>query len=297
VTIYTPARLPDDQRERIKVLLAPVAGVDDVRFVVTEQETLYASPDAIPLPASDLFEPVLADPKEPHFYTSYRWYDIPGDTVRMAAVGFGERFGFIRQPGDKPGDGWQLSIAGGVLAQFNLDAPSADLVNADYIIGLPITYRRGPLSARLRVYHQSSHLGDEFLLNNQPERINLSYESIEFIGSYDYRNWRVYGGGEYIFHREPNDLKPGVLHTGIEYLGPLQMWKIGRVVAGIDLKNYEHHDWNTDFSINIGVEFGRRHLEQRRVRVLFETFKGFAPHGQFYEDKIDYAGVRVVFGF
>ena len=78
--------------------------------------------------------------------------------------------------------GFQISISGSVFAQFDLDVNSYDLLNADYIVGIPITMRTGAFSARLRLYHQSSHLGDEFLLREEDPtfvRENISYESAE----------------------------------------------------------------------------------------------------------------------
>jgi len=58
-----------------------------------------------------------------------------------------------------------VSLFGAVFAQFNLDTPSFDLLNADYLVGPELTLRHGRWSGRVRFYHQSSHLGDEFLLN------------------------------------------------------------------------------------------------------------------------------------
>ena len=45
---------------------------------------------------------------------------------------------------------------GGVLAQFDLAATSFDLINADYVIGIPLTFRRGGFSGRARFYHLTS---------------------------------------------------------------------------------------------------------------------------------------------
>src|SRR6185295_7497258 len=131
-------------------------------------------------PAGDLFAAPLADQKQPRFHTTWqRWHTGTG-TFDIASVGFGENFGLVRWPRGHPGDGWQLGISGSVFAIFNLDTPSLDLLNADYLVGFPISYRSGDWSARLRLYHQSSHLGDEFLLqtdDTQPvpvaPRINL----------------------------------------------------------------------------------------------------------------------------
>ena len=55
-------------------------------------------------------------------------------------------------------------LVGNVYAQFDLNRPSYDLINADYLIGLPLTFRFDRFSGRARLYHQSSHLGDEFVL-------------------------------------------------------------------------------------------------------------------------------------
>src|SRR2546428_12899020 len=143
-------------------------------------------------PAGDLFAPPLADQKQPRFHTTWqRWHTAPG-TFDLASGGFGEGFGLLRWPRGHAGDGWQLGISGAVSAIFNLDTSSMDLLNADYYVGFPVSYRGGGWSARLRLFHQSSHLGDEFLLQPQDvqpvplvQRINLSYEAVEMLGSYE----------------------------------------------------------------------------------------------------------------
>lgn len=258
---------------------------------------LGLAPGSVPFPTGDLFLPLLADPKQPQFFVSLRRYHTPTDDALVGAVGYGETFGVYRRRGRNPGDGLQLSIAGGLFAQFNLDAPSDDLVNADYTIGLPVTWRNGDTSARLRIYHQSSHLGDEFLLRAQPERVNLSFESIEAIGSQRWGPWRVYFGGEYLFHREPSDLKPANAHGGLEYYGTRPVWKDGRLVAGLDLKSWEEHEWSVNSSFKGGLEFGAPQPGRRRLRLMAELYHGFAPHGQFYEDKLDYYGAGLYLGF
>jgi len=267
----------------------------------TTREEIYSflglSPDTVPFPVGDLFWPLLADPKQPQFFVSYRYYNTPAENANVAAVGYGETFGLARRAGKRPGDGLQLSITGGLFAQFNLDAPSHDLINADYTIGAQLTYRNGRDAARLRVYHQSSHLGDEFLLRAQPERINLSFESLELMYSRDWLPWRFYAGGEYLFHRDPADLKPAAFHGGVEFHGERPVWKSGRWVGGIDIKSWEEHDWAADVSAKFGLAFGAAHPGRRRLRVMLEGYKGYAPHGQFYDERISYAGVGIYLGF
>ena len=275
----------------------PVRGSDE-EVPVGEQvySTLGLTPDTVPFPTGELFQPLLADPKQPQFFVSFREYDTPTDETTVAAVGYGETFGLYRRAGQHAGDGLQISISGGLFAQFDLDAPSADLVNADYNIGLPVTWRDGPLSARLRLYHQSSHLGDEFLLRAQPERVNLSFESLELLGSYEWRFLRGYAGGEYLLHREPDDLDRAAAHYGLELRTGYSLFG-GRPIAGLDVKRWQEHDWSSDYSLKAGLEYGAGRPGLRRLRVMAEYYDGYAPHGQFYEDPIDYYGFGIYLGF
>ncbi|KAA3628852.1 MAG: DUF1207 domain-containing protein [Proteobacteria bacterium] len=264
---------------------------------VTVAETLGVGPESVALPAGDPFWPLIADPKEPRFFVSVRRYTTRADTVNIAAVGYGESFGLYRKEGIRRGDALQVSVAGGLLAQFNLDAPSFDLINADYMIGLPITYRRGDFSMRLRLYHQSSHLGDEFLLNTNPDRVNLSYEALEAVFSYDWNQWRGYAGGEYLVHREPADLEPAMLHLGAEYRGVKPVLGSGRWIGGLDMKSYEEHDWSVSTSLKVGWEFGKGGPGRRNLRWLWEAYNGFSPHGQFYNNRLRYFGTGIYLGF
>ena len=249
-------------------------------------------------PTGDLFRPLIADPKQPQFFVSLNRFRSSGELYTLASVGFGETFGLYRFFGSREGDGLQLSVEGALFAQFNMDTPSYNLLNADYTIGIPVTYRHGDNSLRFRIYHQSSHLGDELLLSaNPPDRVNLSYEAIELIYSREWRGWRVYGGGEYLIHKEPADLKPMSAHWGIEYRSIEPLFFNGRPIVGVDMKSLEEHNWAIDTSVKAGLEFGHPNPGQRRLRVMAEWYKGFDPRGQFYINKIEYYGMGVSLGF
>ncbi|MDO8282584.1 MAG: DUF1207 domain-containing protein [Thermodesulfovibrionia bacterium] len=249
-------------------------------------------------PTGDLFLPLLADPKQLRFFVSIYNFKSPGVRYNMASVGFGETFGMYRLFGSRERDGMQVGVEGALFAQFNMDTPSHDLINTDYTIGIPVTYRHGDNSLRFRIYHQSSHLGDEFLQSvNPPERINLTYEALELIYSREWSGWRVYGGGEYLIHKEPADLKPMSAHWGIEYRGNEPLLWNGRPVGGVDLKSFEDHNWAIDTSVKAGLEFGHPNPGQRRLRLMAEWYKGFNPRGQFYNNKVAYYGMGVSLGF
>jgi Protein of unknown function (DUF1207) len=224
-----------------------------------------------------------------------------------ASVGIGDQFGLGRWSGKQPGDGVQLSLTGAVFAQFDLGTSSYDLLNADYIIGLPLTIRRGRGSMRIRVYHQSSHLGDEYLLREPPnrrDRENLSFESVDLLLSMDMGALRFYGGGEQLVNREPADLASTVAHAGIEFrpmtwVIPLKSLGGFRFLAGLDAKTSDEHDWKPSISARAGLEYDRKKggdLPGRRWALLAEYYEGPSPYGQFFRERVQYAGLGVHFG-
>ena len=250
------------------------------------------------LPEGDLFKPLIADPKEPRFYLSYRMFRFNSVKIHGAVGGYGEIFGLYRHTDDTGGYSWQANFGGGAHAQFDLHEPSLDLVNTDYTIGFPFSFRKGRASYRLALYHQSSHLGDEFLLHNTVQRIELSFEALELLASYEWKKWRMYYGGEYIVHQGPTDIKPASLQGGVEFYGTRRVVG-GRMVGGWDLKSDQEHDWTLNSSIKVGLQFDSSESNGRYIRVLAEGYKGFSPYGQFYTDKsrMTYAGIGIALGF
>lgn len=292
-------QLDTRQQADIDAAQSALAGVNGVRQVRLVQPIQAAEPVAGRwFPTPELFRPSLADPKEPRFFVSPRHYDTDSETVWLVEVGYGADFPVYGEI-DTAGNGWNVGISGGLFGLFNLEAESFDLINADYTVGFPLTWRHGKTSGRLRLYHQSSHLGDEFILNAAPERINLSFESLEALLAYDFGPFRIYGGGEVLLHREPADLDRLMAHAGVEYFSaqpaPLLPGLRGRPFIGLDIKSYQEHIWNLDSSLRAGLQFDTSRSDYY-LRLLIEGFHGNSPHGQFYPDRISYVGLGVLFG-
>ena len=250
------------------------------------------------LPDGHVFRSLIADPRWPHFAASYQYYLNDPKLGDVAAVSFGESFTLYR---DKLGTGsWEAGFQGGVFAFFDLDAESKDLINADYMAAVTVAYRLDHFSALGRLFHQSSHLGDEFLLSNRVKnRVNLSYEGVDLRLSYDFFDdaLRVYGGEGYLFDVEPARLKPWSLQSGVEFRSP---WPgpgaMFRPIAAVDLQYRQENDWHVDLSARAGIEF-QGVLAGRNLQLLLEYFRGHSPNGQFYTDKIDYIGLGLHFNF
>jgi hypothetical protein len=255
----------------------------------------------VAFPQDQIFCPLIADPKEPRSFVSwlrgtFRSLDDPtGTGTTVGSVGVGDSFGLVRWNWPEGGEGVQLDLVGAIFAQFDLGAPSTDLINADYIIGLPLTFRRHGFSIRTKVYHQSSHLGDEFLLRGEDvERKNLSFESFEFLASQEMGALRVYGGGERLFNRDPASVASKLWHAGAEVRTPRA---VAQLVGGVDVKASEVHDWSPATSGRIGVQFARSGSDRpvRLVTLMLEMYQGPSPYGQFFQDDISYVGVGLHF--
>jgi hypothetical protein len=255
-------------------------------------------------PDDHIFTALVADPKEPSTFMSFlrgkfRTLDDPsGEEASIAAIGVGDSFGLVRFGGPSPGDGFQLDVIGAIFAQFDIGSSSTDLINADYIIGLPVSFRRGAFSIRTKLYHQSSHLGDEFLLRDTGiDRENLSFESLEVIASLEAGPLRVYGGGEHLLRREPDAVAAKIFHGGLEVRTRADA--AAQLVAGVDIKAPRLGDWSPATSARAGVAFRRAGSEGgpgRLVTFSLELYEGPSPYGQFFQDDISYVGFGVHLG-
>jgi hypothetical protein len=264
--------------------------------VTTEPPRVLAEFQAGLLPGGVLFKPLIADPRWPHFAASWQRYTHDRQLTDVTSVSFGESFALYR---DRIGRGWwEVDLHAGVFAVFDLDSASFDLVNADYLVGIPLSYRYGAFSAIFRLFHQSSHLGDEFLLRTRSNRVNLSYESIDLRLSYEVADAvRLYWGGGYLFNQEPSNLDPVSAQYGLEltspWPGPDARW---RPIGAVDIQHREENNWSADVSARAGIQI-EGVLATRKLQILFEYFNGHSPNGQFYKDRVEYFGIGTHFHF
>lgn len=311
--ILDPARLKGQNPQAVAAALGSIEGL---RVVVGRQEEAPATappetaeaPSATApendyhrasgwLPPAKVFDPVIADPRWPRFSASIQFYqdDPILNTVGSANVGATIPF-YGWEAWDAQ---WQVGLQGGVFSIFNMNAPSTDLVNADYFVALPLSVRKGDFSAQARLFHQSSHLGDEFLLRNPVNRINLSYEGTDLLMSWDFEKiLRLYGGGGGLFHTDPSNLKPWFVHGGFQLTSPYPLFtELLYPVAALDIQANEQEGWNPNFSARAGVEFRSEWLDSRKLQWLIEYYNGHSPNGQFFQRNIEYFGTGLHFFF
>jgi len=247
------------------------------------------------LPNHTLFEPLIADPKWPRFTLAYHYYIKDKALKHAFSPNFGASFGIYRITDPAGNYEWELGVQAGLFGLMDIGKSPSALINADYFVGIPVSYQIGSWSGLLRLYHISTHLGDEFMLTSEGKkikRINLSYEGVDLLVSYNFQNTRLYGGGGYIVHKEPSSYKPLKIQTGAEYYSS-NTFLNGRLrpVMGIDIKAQEHGKWYPGISCKLGIQLENSSLTSSKVQLMLEFYSGKSMHGQFYKDKIKYIGV------
>jgi hypothetical protein len=303
--------------DRVKAvqLLSEIPGVNGVEvsesagIALSSESTAIASESVILptglLPTGHLFKPFIADTRWAHLSLAYRNYQSNNFNGKdIASVSLGETIPFYRGNFGKSTAQWETGIQAGVFSDFNLDAKSADLINTDFIASFYSSMRAGQFSAFGRLYHQSSHLGDEYLLgqlalNTRFQRVNLSYEGVDLKLSYELPyGLRIYGGGGGIFDKDPSTLRTWSAQYGVEFRSPWRIEALSmRPILAADIKNYDQNNWSTDISARAGVEFEKFQVLGRRLQILAEYYNGYTPSGQFYKDKVEYFGLGAHYHF
>jgi hypothetical protein len=266
-----------------------------------------------------LFAPAIADPRSPRFSAAFNGYMGNNKLDNVASVSFGETLSLADIVRDGNVDHWEIdgnkfdfNFQGAVFSIFDLDGISKDLVNSDFWAALAVSWRRttdlGDVSAMSRVFHQSSHLGDEYILFNgvgEEDRVNLSYEGIDLTGALepkDMNGLKVYGGGGYLFGRDPASLDPWSFKIGMEKQWPNKVSWPGRAwgfypVAAVHIQTFEETEFEPDLSIMGGMQFNDPVAENRQIRLLLSYFNGYSPNGQFYDEQLEYFGLGFQYQF
>lgn len=235
-------------------------------------------------PSRTLFAPPLAGSLEPRFGARLLVADLGPVNRTLGVASFGDTFGVVRWR-DARGLDWQLGLVAGVDALFDLETGSRELWNTDFLVGIPLTLRRGRLAARARLYHRSSHLGDEFLLGDPPvsvgRRRELSYEVLELTAAWRQGPTRIYAGASRLVGRAI-PVGRHLAQGGVEYDPDPDGQRRARPFAALDLAAWSETGWEPEVTLRAGFAMPRPWRGRGRLLVSLELRDGPLPFGQFY---------------
>jgi hypothetical protein len=177
-------------------------------------------------------------------------------------------------------DGLVVGIEGGGFARFGLQITERELINTDWIFAVPIVWHRGDHWLRLRYYHTSSHLGDEYSRRFEVDGDNFSRDAVDALGYVRaVAVLGLYGGLGYAYNVHPEDSQPWTVRLGAE-VAPRHDESPLLPYAGLDVQLEEDNDWDPRLNLQAGVWLPKV-AGRRAIRIGLELLTGPSPLGQF----------------
>jgi hypothetical protein len=269
-----------------------------------------------------LFRPFVADPRQVTYSVGWRFNDKVVRRRNIIDVSYGDTCAIYRWC-DICGGQLQFEVEGALWAIFDPLHDSSPLIDADYYVGFPLTFARGPWTFRLRAYHISTHIGDEFLLEHlgfninentakqtpaphkRFDRRNPSVENLDFFISYELTNQiRVYDGIGVVLAQDKSFRRHRwYLEGGLELRIPqLGFSDICNQIYGEPFYGM-HYRWqgdfkrHTDMTYVLGYEIGKLSGLRRKLRAFVEYHDGYEIEGQFSRFATHYLSFRISYGF
>ena len=260
-----------------------------------------AGSDVLPTGQS-LFRPLLADPRQIQSLVSY--YRFQGHNAADAALG--GVFGLLRHDWGSWKSQWD--VAGMAYSRFYISGDVNHFETEDFFADLPWELRRGNFSTRLTLYHESSHLGDDYIRTNGSSGLfssglpghRFSQEAFQAEFSEDLPSvWlRLYAGDTQILHTIPS-LGRQILQWGAQEQSPV-LWRDSRssldAFLAWDLQYREYNQWNINSNLVAGIKLSSLKTG-RDVRLQLGWFDGHSPFGQFILERERYADVGFAIDF
>ncbi|MFO0945574.1 MAG: DUF1207 domain-containing protein [Planctomycetota bacterium] len=239
-----------------------------------------------PLPSSLLWLPPLANQREPRMYGKFT--NLNNQSVIDTAIG-GE-FGLGRiGPVKNDCEGIQLDVFAAVFTRFN---DQRLLTAADYRVGVPLTYAKGPWSAKLSYEHTSTHLGDEYIeRTGRRQAAHVRDEIVLGLSRYFWNQLRLYGQFGYSFatsmvvgeNRDRYD-------CGFEWSKLQDTGIKGQPFAALDIDIRSDQEYYANTTLQVGWQW-KTMRTRNSARLAFEYYNGYSPYGQFFQDREDWVGV------
>lgn len=192
---------------------------------------------------------------------------------------------------------WEFNFGAAAFSQFDLikeDDGSylAGFINTDFKISADYSIQRRNNLIRLRTFHISSHLGDDYVQRHADTLINdksVNYEQVDLTYLRKLGNNLFYAGTCYIYtknvFRERLSFQGGgLLNFGKP--GPVNLY------TGLDIKLLAENSFTPDIRTAFGVSFNRR--SESLIRVWLEYYSGQLPYSTIDYGRVNWFGLAMM---
>lgn len=270
-------------RTQIRVALL-IWGVVTLALPLAAQ-TVGNGPEPLPgKPAYEIFQAPLASLTEPASVLRYA-----GDS--QMDFGLAQPFALYTLEGK--GSAWQVGLRPGILTRFEVRDAQLVLKAADFRLGLPLAFRKGKWSARVELFHSSSHRGADFVSAHPAPSFTYSREAVQALVAYDMAgHWRIYAGPTVVLRSHPG-VGRASLQAGAEWFPQAVSRPRARFYLAGDFETRQEVGWHSNLSVQPGVLFVTRRGEPvGRLAGCF--YRGQLPFGQFFRERETRVGVQLV---
>ncbi len=196
--------------------------------------------------------------------------------------------GFSR--GDHPGFvGLTIRVGG----RFSLDDPKTSLISNDWVVGIHGVVDRGPWRVAAELFHESSHLGDEYAETFGARRLDWTHEVAAI--------WVRRTAGPIVLDGtvgyaliDALPLRRGSAGLGAAYRGNWgsTLGATVRPVVAVFAEGQAYLGWKVTTSGRTGIELDR---DGRQIGVGLVYLNGYSTQRQFYDRASRYWGFELRF--
>lgn len=211
-----------------------------------------------------------------------------------AEVALGENFPVVMlQGGERP---IALGLGSQVYARFSLSDPKSALISHDWVVGVNATAVLGRWDLTVELYHESSHLGDEYGDRFGVRRIDWTREVGTVWAGYTRGGWRFSASTSYVLLDELRLARPGFA-VAVDWGGRSpRRAPDGRLrpLAAIYSEANAATDWRVSTSLRAGVVMPSR-SSGREMSVALIAHDGLSTQRQFFRAESRYVGLELRF--
>ena len=211
-----------------------------------------------------------------------------------AEVAVGENFPVLAlRRGERP---VTLGFGTQVYGRFSLGDRKSALISNDWVVGLNTTALLGAWSLTGEIYHESSHLGDEYSDRFGASRIDWTREVAAAWVTYGRGPIRLTGNLSYVLIDELDLERPGAAFA-VDYQGRTFGHLLGapiRPVGGVYFEGAAATSWRISTSAKLGLALSRS-AGGREIGIALIAHDGLSTQRQFFRRESRYIGGELRF--
>ncbi len=250
-------------------------------------------------PGNRIYPSVFLDPLECQLNGGYFLLYGPGHDLGLySLVNLGFRRPVIAKYRESMS--WEINFGASTFSQFDLvkredGSYLAGLLNNDYKLTGDLSIKKNNNVFRLRLFHISSHLGDDYILRHNdtlPNDKSVNYEQADI-------TWLKSMGSNYWY------IGVGEIYTKFAFRERLSLyggglWNFGgprpaNLFTSMNIKLFAENNFTPDIRIAFGVNIYKR--SEPVIRIWLEYYSGQLPYSTLDYGRISWTGPGITINF